>query len=56
MVAIRDRHKLKEAIRNKLVLEVAGRMPEHRIVPVAEKEPRVPCLIGEKIWQNRSRW
>ena len=56
VVAIRDRHKLKEAIRNKLVLEVAGRMPEHRIVPVAEKEPRVPCLIGEKIWQNRSRW
>ena len=29
--------KLKEAIRNKLVLEVAGRMPEHRIVAVAEK-------------------
>jgi hypothetical protein len=55
MLAIRDREKLIEAIRTKLVLEVAGRMPEHRIVPVAEKEPRVPCLIGEKIWQNRSR-
>jgi hypothetical protein len=55
VLAIRDREKLKEAIRTKLVLEVAGRMPEHRIVPVAEKEPRVPCLIGEKIWQNRSR-
>jgi hypothetical protein len=22
-------------------------------VPVAEKEPRVSCLIGEKIWQDR---
>jgi hypothetical protein len=22
-------------------------------VPVADKEPRVPCLIGEKIWQDR---
>jgi hypothetical protein len=36
-----------------LVLEVAGRTPERWTVPVAEKEPRVPCLIGEKIWQDR---
>jgi Protein of unknown function (DUF1194) len=53
VVTIKDREKFKEAIRTKLVLEVAGRMPEHRAVPVAEKEPRVPCLIGEKIWQDR---
>jgi hypothetical protein len=53
VVAIRDRDKFKEAIRTKLILEVAGRMPEHRVVPVAQKEPRVPCLIGEKIWQDR---
>src|SRR6202163_4365126 len=53
VVAIRDRDKFKEAIRTKLLLEVAGRTPEQRIVPVAEKEPRVPCLIGEKIWQDR---
>jgi hypothetical protein len=26
---------------------------ERRIVPVTEKEPRVPCLIGVKIWQDR---
>jgi hypothetical protein len=55
VVAIRDRDKFKEAIRTKLVLEVAGRTPEHRIVQVAEKGPRVPCLIGETIWQSRSR-
>ena len=53
VVAIKDREKFKEAIRTKLMLEVAGRTPEQRIVPVAEKEPRVPCLIGEKIWQDR---
>jgi Protein of unknown function (DUF1194) len=53
VVAIRDRDKFKEAIRTKLILEVAGRMPKHRVVPVAQKEPRVPCLIGEKIWQDR---
>jgi hypothetical protein len=53
VVSIKDRDKFKEAIRSKLILEVAGRMPERRIVPAAEKEPRVPCLIGEKIWQDR---
>jgi Protein of unknown function (DUF1194) len=53
VVAIKDRENFKEAIRTKLILEVAGRTPEHRIVPAAEKEPRVPCLIGEKIWQDR---
>jgi len=53
VVSIKDRDNFKEAIRTKLILEVAGRTPEHPIVPVAEKEPRVPCLIGEKIWQDR---
>jgi Protein of unknown function (DUF1194) len=53
VVTIKDREKFKEAIRTKLLLEVADRTPEHRVVPVAEKEPRVSCLIGEKIWQDR---
>ena len=53
VVAIKDREKFKEAIRTKLLLEVAGNTPERRVVPVAEKEPRVSCLIGEKIWQDR---
>jgi hypothetical protein len=53
VVSIKDREKFKEAIRTKLLLEVAGRTPERPIVPVAGKEPRVPCLIGEKIWQDR---
>ena len=53
VVTIKDREKFKEAIRTKLLLEVAGRTPERRIVPVTEKEPRVPCMIGEKIWQDR---
>lgn len=53
VVPIKDREKFKEAIRTKLLLEVAGRTPERRIIPVAENEPRVSCLIGEKIWQDR---
>lgn len=53
VVTIKERDKFKEAIRTKLVLEIAGRTPERPIVPVAEKEPRVNCLVGEKIWQER---
>jgi len=53
VVTIKDREKFKEAIRTKLILEVAGRTPKRRIVPVADKEPRVSCMIGEKIWSDR---
>ena len=53
VVTIKDREKFKEAIRTKLLLEVAGLTPERRVVPVADKEPRVSCMIGEKIWQDR---
>ena len=53
VVTIKERDKFKEAIRTKLLLEVAGITPEPRIVPVAGKEPRVNCMIGEKIWQDR---
>jgi hypothetical protein len=53
VVTIKDREKFKEAIRTKLLLEVADRTPERKVVPAADKEPRVSCLIGEKIWQDR---
>jgi hypothetical protein len=53
VVSIKDREKFKEAIRTKLLMEVAGRMPERVAVAEKEKEPRVSCLIGEKIWQDR---
>jgi hypothetical protein len=55
VVTIKDRDKFKEAIRTKLIMEVAGRVPERQVVPAAVqgKEPRVNCMIGEKIWQDR---
>lgn len=53
VITVKNREKFKEAIHTKLVLEVAGRVPERRIVPVAEGEPRVSCMIGEKVWQDR---
>jgi hypothetical protein len=42
VVSIKDRDKFKEAIRTKLILEVAGRTPERRTVPVAENGANVP--------------
>jgi hypothetical protein len=53
VLTIKDREKFKEAIRTKLILEVADRTPEHRTVPVAERKPRIDCSIGEKLWQDR---
>ena len=53
VVPIKAKEKFKEAIRTKLVMEVAYRVPEPRIVPAAGREPRVSCTIGEKIWQER---
>ncbi len=53
VVPIREKDKFKEATRTKLVLEVAGRMPEARVVPVQATTPRVSCMIGERQWQDR---
>jgi len=54
-IAIKHRDKFKDAIRSKLVMEVAGLSPERLVQPVAEtrREPRVSCLVGEKIWDDR---
>ena len=53
VVTIKDRDKFKEAIRTKLLLEIAGRTPERPVLPAAGREARVNCMIGEKIWQDR---
>ena len=53
VIPIREREKFIEATRSKLVLEIAGRQPEARILPASSKAPRVSCTIGEKLWQER---
>jgi hypothetical protein len=53
VVPIRQREQFKEAIRTKLVLEIAGRTPKERVVPVQARAPRVSCTIGERLWQER---
>jgi hypothetical protein len=54
VIPIKERAKFKEAIRTKLILEVAGLQPQVIPAQVKAKEPRVPCTIGEQLW--RERW
>jgi len=58
LVPVRESHQFADAIRNKLVLEVAGLTPAPRIAPErlvvpAVSPPRVSCTIGEQMWQRR---
>ena len=53
VIPIKERDQFKEAIRTKLVLEIAGRTPEARVVPAAADNPRISCTVGERIWQQR---
>jgi hypothetical protein len=52
VVPIREREKFKEAIRTKLVLEIAERA-EARVIPASSAAPRISCTIGEQMWQRR---
>jgi uncharacterized protein DUF1194 len=53
VVPMRELEKFKDAIRTKLVMEVAGREPPARVVPAAAAAPRISCTIGEQMWQRR---
>jgi Protein of unknown function (DUF1194) len=53
VVPIREREKFIEATRTKLVLEIAGRQPDARIVPVSSRDSRISCTIGERMWHER---
>jgi hypothetical protein len=53
VIPIKERAKFIEATRTKLVLEIAGREPEPRVVRASADKPRISCMIGEKLWQER---
>jgi hypothetical protein len=53
VVPVKDREKFVEAIRTKLVLEIAGLTPSARVMKASAAEPRVSCTIGERLWQER---
>jgi len=43
VIPIKEREQFKEATRHKLVLEIAGRTPERRVIPAQTRTPRVAC-------------
>jgi hypothetical protein len=53
VIPIAERDQFKEATRNKLVLEIAGRTPAARVIPAQAQQPRVSCTIGEQMWRDR---
>jgi hypothetical protein len=54
VIPVLDWTQFADAVRQKLVLEIAGLPP--RLVPAAYHEaPAYDCLIGEKLWQENMR-
>jgi hypothetical protein len=53
VIPVKDRDKFVEAIRTKLILEIATLTPQTRVMKASAANPRVPCTIGERIWQER---
>jgi hypothetical protein len=53
VVPVKDRDKFVEAIRTKLVLEIAGLTPSAKTIRASATNPRVSCTIGERLWQER---
>jgi hypothetical protein len=56
VIAIREREKFAEAIRQKILLEIADLMPQApRVIPAQyTHKSRPDCLVGERQW--RERW
>jgi hypothetical protein len=54
VVSIREREKFRDAVRTKLVLEIAQTKPDHRVIPASAQAPRISCSIGERL--RRERW
>lgn len=62
MIPVNDWSQFPEAIRRKLVLELAGPLSparqaeeaEHPPVVKAQAAPTADCLVGEKMWRDRS--
>ncbi len=64
LVTVRDKSELAEAIRRKMVLEIAAAPPPPSprskdfglaVIPATEEAPPVDCLIGEKLRRNFGR-
>ena len=52
VIPVREIEQFHKAVRDKLILEIAGLEPPPRLIPAAARE-RPPCDVGERQWE---RW
>jgi hypothetical protein len=52
VIPVRDRAQFKEAIRTKLIMEVAE-LKGAPVQRVQARQPRVSCTVGEQMWRDR---
>lgn len=53
VVPVKGRESFLQAIRTKLIREIASPRQDARVMPAAIPAPRVNCMIGETLWQRR---
>jgi hypothetical protein len=56
VIPIRDRNQFVDAIRTKILLEIALSPPAElpaRVIPAQAEAPRISCMYGERSWQQR---
>jgi hypothetical protein len=53
MVPVREREQFPQAIKTKILLEIAGSAPPRPLIEPVQAKPRANCLIGETQWRDR---
>jgi hypothetical protein len=53
VIAVKDRAQFKEAIRTKLIQEIASLSPDAPRAMPAQGRSRISCTIGEQMWRDR---
>lgn len=53
MIPARDRDQFQQAIKTKILLEVAGRVPAEPLLKRAQASPLANCMVGETQWRDR---
>jgi len=56
VIPIRERNQFVDAIRTKILLEIALAPPAElpaRVIPAQAEAPRISCMFGERSWQQR---
>jgi len=56
VVPVRAPEEFIDAVRTKLVMEIAGLVPQQPLIRLAQVDLPTDCLIGERQWEHRNRF